>query len=921
MSTLSEDLEMLRHLNEFRYKAKELREQSLYALNEIENTLQKGDTPVISSKIDFNLWDSSNDKIETSLLVKIQSHRDISNDDERNNSPREQTKLEDRLTELKFDEELLVPRVKNLEKKANIKIPVLVAARVMQALLNRAKTVFEPVTMYCYYRIIRELYGVAHPNWTVGAARAGFGSTTSAFVTNECIRAIFSFENSLERTFNFFEQTHIFCKNFSNLENMLKKCNLITTKNELKKEDHPISIWVNKTIEVMWLDCTLSTNSRNREMALFCPKDENYNKDVNSLLLPDVEEINFGKTKEYFDSLPDNLEKAVEKLFQNVAEVYAELCKYRKTENPKVVSPIQSQKVNGKYVFNPRKLDELVNDKWESEEAYIRSATAHAFALKVIEDAVVKAHNLRLIIEKNKHSTKNLLKELSDEFYKIKRRVHRVLEPSKQYLKWVLNRELAAPKETFDAGELVFAATSYGAINDWQLDDKLSRACELLIEILPDNGRLPTKRPFHANLSGYRLIPIGCEMIRALANLLQKTKYGFDEKFVSKMLGLFDENSIELNESSADRKLIGWNFEGAPEPDKPSIWVTATSVIALDRITRMLNARINEIVLKHFDVTTCERPHTKMKLHNLIYSDYGLSQWFDDGKRIDDFTALNLQKMRAHIMRANLPKAFYKKGEKNFSAIFYGPPGTGKTTLAESLALSSNVSLLKLSPSDLILQGQELIEGRAHDVFEALAMLTQCVIIFDEFEPVLKNRKKDDILLSDRDKTNWESPINRIDYDTMRMSEAIQRISQRDDPKFRFVLSGMLPKFGKLHDAAENQSFVYYLGTNIFNDIDEAAKRPGRFDKYFPVYKPDPLSRAGLLLYRLSKMDRFSPKTHTKQMQRFIEFIAITAHHDASLLNKLFNTKEDTDSCLSYILSDNLHPNIYRGKILTEKGR
>ena len=723
MSTLSEDLEILRHLNEFRYKAKELREQSLFALNKIEHTLKNDDIngPIISTKdkngkptINFKLWDTSNDKVETALLSKIQSHRDISNNEKSNNRLRIETELEKHLTGIIFDEELLLPRKSKdgnkpgekpdnedeeiAKKQANVKIPVLVAARVMQALLNRAKTVFEPATMHCYYRIIREFYGVAHPNWTVGAARAGFGSTTSAFVTNECIRAVFSFENALDRTFKFFEQTHIFCKNFLNLERMLNDWKL----NNENHDEHPLCVWAKKTLETMWLDCALSTNPRNREMALFYAKDKNENKDVNALLLPDGDIVDFETARNYFNLLPKNLEAAVEELFQNVALVYAELCDYREEmENPQAVPPIPFeivdgkrvfQGVKGKYIFNPDKKIEIQEEEWKSEEGYIRSATAHAFALKVIEDAVVKAHKLKNIIaesiskENNDHTenlenTKELLKELSDEFYKIKRRVHRVLAPSKQYLKWVLNREIAAPKETFDAGELVFAATSYGAINDWRVDEKLSRACELLINALPDNGCLPTRRPFHANISGYRLIPIGCEMIRALANLLQKTKYNFDEKFASKMLVLFDENSIELNESSAEKKLIGWNYEGAPEPDKPCVWVTAIAVIALDRIVRMFNARINEIVLKHFDVTSPDRPHTKLKLHNLIYSDHGFTRWYDNGKRSDNFTALNLQKMKAHIMRATLPKAFREEGEKNFSAIFYVRPEPEKLHL------------------------------------------------------------------------------------------------------------------------------------------------------------------------------------------------------------------------------------------------
>ncbi len=488
-----------------------------------------------------------------------------------------------------------------------------------------------------------------------------------------------------------------------------------------------------------------------------------------------------------------------------------------------------------------------------------------------------------------------------------------VLEPSKQYLKWVINRELAASDATFDAGELVFAATSYGALNDWRLDDKLNRSCEKLVDSLPGNGRLPSKRPFHADERGYRSVPIGCEMSRALGNLLQKTGYDFNEEFVSKMLGVFDENQIELDENSSKDKLIGWNFEGAPQPDKPAVWVTAISVISLDRIVRMLNARINEIILRHFDVTKHERPHTKMTLHDLIYSDYGLvTQHF---KKEDRLLALNLQKMRAHIMRATLPKN-YGKDKKTFSAIFYGSPGTGKTTLAESLALSSKAPLIKLSPSDLILQGQELIEGRARDVFEALSMLTQCVVIFDEFEPVLKNRKKEEIqtskfIYNDASYNTQEMSA----YDVARMSVALQKISQQDDLKFRFVLGGMLPKFGKLHDAAEKQSFVYCLGTNILNDIDDAAKRKGRFDKKFPVYKPDALSRAGTLLYRLSQAAEFNQIDQNREKKKFYEvcrrIVKVTAGtigESAEQINKLFKVEIKDDGkkiesdVLKYIL-------------------
>jgi hypothetical protein len=418
---------------------------------------------------------------------------------------------------------------------------------------------------------------------------------------------------------------------------------------------------------------------------------------------------------------------------------------------------------------------------------------------------------------------------------------------------------------------------------------------------LPDNGRLPTKRPFHANARGYRTVPIGCEMTRALATLLQKTGFDFEAKFVSRMLGIFEEYFTELHESTAEKKLIGWNFEGAPDPGKPAVWVTAVSVLALDRIVRMLNTRINEIVLAHFDVTKPKRPHTHLTLRDLIYSDYGLIGYGPAKKPIDDeerLTAIHLQKARAHVMRATLPER-YRQDDKNFSTIYYGPPGTGKTTLAEALALSARVPLLRLSPGDLILQGQELIEGRAHDVFEALSMLTQCVIIFDEFEPVLKNRGNE---------TKSSNSGDRLG----RIGDVLQNIGEKEDPKFRFVLGGMLPKLIKLHDSAEKQSFAYCLGTNYLTDIDPAAKRKGRFDKRIPVYKPDALSRAGALLYWVSQAKKVNEPRKTEdnsiakktdqgdkkrlsEMKRFMAIIGRTVGESAGRINKFFEVQKNED--------------------------
>jgi SpoVK/Ycf46/Vps4 family AAA+-type ATPase len=937
MSNLTQDLEMLRKLNESRRYAKELRGQAAQALRKIK----RKDKPTIKRKnksapevrkfpykakgggIDFERWVAADDNVEIALLVKVQSDREIGENESENNNPvNPSPTLKSVLTNLTLKK--LLPQPDLAEN--NPSFPVLLAARAMQALVSRAETVFEPATMYCYYRIIRELYGVAQPNWTVGAARAGIGGTTSAFVTNECVRAILAFERALGRTYTFFRETCAFYEYVSSLQDILKGwC--------IKKG--PLFEWANKSLEAMWLDCQLATNPRNREMALFSGR----RGGENALLLPDRPDRNRSHIKNailYFDGLPAKLVEVAEKLLRNLVKVSIQIEQLHKDETPKK----RPSKKESKRKTRARE---------EAVAKFNRTETAHLFAKKTITNAIDNALDLLETLKeagrktkstrrrrtrprdrnRNDIDTKWLLKEMAQKFYTIRRRVHHVLEPSKQYLKLVLNRELAAPPATFDAGELVFAATSYGAIHDWRLDDKLTRACEKLVSSLPDGGRLPTKRPFHADRRGYRTIPIGCEMTRSLATLLQKTGYVFDANFVPRMLSIFEENVAELVESTAENKLIGWNFDGAPDPDKPSVWVTAVSVLALDRIVRMLNTRINEIVLAHFDVTKPERPHTRLTLRDLIYSDYGLVKK-EFHKDEEKFMAIHLQKARAHVMRATLPTR-YREDNKNFSTIYYGPPQTGKTTLAEALALSARVPLLRLSPGDLILQGQELIEGRAHDVFEALSMLTQCVIIFDEFEPVLKNRGNDtgstqnqrldfsakqgadSAELSSTCNSLYKAIQNKVscDKDALHnfgkkdeltpLGEALENISQKiaemselkrigdilscisekEDPKFRFVLGGMLPRLIKLHDAAEKQSFAYCLATNRLAEIDPAAKRKGRFDKRLPVYKPDALSRTGILLYRLSqtrKIKKAAKSIKNDKKEREKEIISEVQH-------------------------------------------
>lgn len=472
-------------------------------------------------------------------------------------------------------------------------------------------------------------------------------------------------------------------------------------------------------------------------------------------------------------------------------------------------------------------------------QRFNRTISAHAKALRVVFDAVREAGAAQAELKNaTPENLSHTLKQRIAQYQRIRSNIHRVIDPAKQYIQSVLHRELAQASNPakFDAGELLFAATSFGATSDWK-DEQLDEARRLLIQALPGDGRMRTIRPVHSTSKGLRLIPISVEMTRALAHLLQKDAGpDLDPKIVTRMLNIFEE-SIPIRDK-ADQ--IGWNFQSAPERNKPNVWVTSIAVLALDRIVRMLNERINTAIFKRFR----EESPRELGLRSLIYPDYELQRYFKPSNnsdyretphRFDGVSvAVRLQQMRAHLSRAILPKPYSqmssdKKHQRIYSAIFYGPPGTGKTTMAEALACTTELPLVRLSPGDLMVHGTDVVESRARVIFESLSMLSQTVIVLDEFEPVVRRRDSG----SDSENDRKRNP---------------------DPPEFRFLVTGMLPKLRALNKAAKEQSLVYCLGTNYLNEIDAAAKRAERFDLHIPIYHPDPTSRCQQFLYQLVRL-------------------------------------------------------------------
>jgi DNA polymerase III delta prime subunit len=256
-------------------------------------------------------------------------------------------------------------------------------------------------------------------------------------------------------------------------------------------------------------------------------------------------------------------------------------------------------------------------------------------------------------------------------------------------------------------------------------------------------------------------------------------------------------------------------------------------------------------VFRHFSVKKDEDLKGGLGLRELFQPDYGLRHrqnvpqgQEDQDWREEETVALSLERMRAHILGLSRRD---KKSEPLFSLILHGPPGTGKTTLVEALAKSTRTPLVEITPSDIVSSGAEAVERRARAVFKALSLLTRVVILFDEFDPVLKRRDPD---------------------------------SPGPSTVFSFVTPGMLPKLKTLHDMAKKRGVAYTLITNLIGSLDAAAIRSGRFDRKLGIYPPDPLAQQGRLL---DEFLAFSRRTDHQLAQDLVARVKFVVQQTAGL--------------------------------------
>jgi hypothetical protein len=395
----------------------------------------------------------------------------------------------------------------------------------------------------------------------------------------------------------------------------------------------------------------------------------------------------------------------------------------------------------------------------------------------------------------------------------------------------VLDNQLArATSESdavaFEPFEMAAAAATLGAASETWGDERLLRAARFLAAAMTPDG-FAIARPYHTGGQSYYQ-PSQPQILGAYAQILEHVPAELSPNILRRIRHYFFRNKRPI-----DAARCAWRWAHAGHTWKHSAYHTAISATALDRLGRMLDQRINDLVLQHF---TTRKP--TLRLQELFYPDYGLATALEadeDSKRLP--LAIALERMRAHISDVNLEAPH---SERLYSVVLHGPPGTGKTTVIEALAASAGVPLVEVSPSDIVFGGADAVERRAHAVLRALSLLTRVVIIFDEFDPVLLTREE----------------------------------QQGPQSIFTFLTTSMLPKLKRLYESAKERRIAFALATNLIQKLDPAAVRSGRFDAWIGVYPPDILSRYGRLYTEVRRyIAETKPDLPTDLDQRFANVV------------------------------------------------
>ena len=178
------------------------------------------------------------------------------------------------------------------------------------------------------------------------------------------------------------------------------------------------------------------------------------------------------------------------------------------------------------------------------------------------------------------------------------------------------------------------------------------------------------------------------------------------------------------------------------------------------------------------------------------------------------------------------PELFERLGvDPPKGVLLYGPPGTGKTRLARAVANESSAEFFLINGPEIMGSGYGESEKKLRDVFEAAAKAAPSIIFIEEIDSIAPKR-----------------------------SNVSGEAEKRLVAQLLTLMDGLEPR----------ANLVVIAATNRPEAIDEALRRPGRFDREIVVGVPDTRGRREILAIHTRGMplaegvdlDEFARTTH-----------------------------------------------------------
>jgi transitional endoplasmic reticulum ATPase len=155
------------------------------------------------------------------------------------------------------------------------------------------------------------------------------------------------------------------------------------------------------------------------------------------------------------------------------------------------------------------------------------------------------------------------------------------------------------------------------------------------------------------------------------------------------------------------------------------------------------------------------------------------------------------------------PEIFERLGvDPPKGVLLYGPPGTGKTRLARAVANESDANFFHIAGPEIMGSAYGESERRLREVFEEAAKASPAIVFIDEIDSIAPKR-------------------GQVQGETEKRLVA----------QLLTLLDGLEPR----------QNLVVIAATNRPEAIDEALRRPGRFDREIVIGVPDERGRREIL--------------------------------------------------------------------------